>query len=367
MTRWRCGAKANERSAVLIGVFGSPSPLSYWMFGALRTTVELCFPHHFAIGVSNLSQLREAVTNSAGAPVLCFCDCPEVDLAQLILESGAPYLISLEAPLETVGFCAAERGLEPPAALRLTVQCLSALQDLAVGPNARHFVRNRESRVSDFVLEFCRTFRLTSETSIALEAVRRLSGEGEGSDPLVEDLILRNNQFAKPLGIYSRLFTDGDAPAWIGQVAKSYLPISEGRSAESMLWPREAFFDPTAENRIVLPNVDLIGPSRALLYGPYLHLPRGLWRALFGIEVSDASSNALTVDVALNGAPIKIGRINLPGRGRFEFSLDFEIEEPRHFVEFRIVLLNGAIEGKVSLSGVSLVRVQSNFAKIQAI
>ena len=341
---------------MLFGVFGVPSPMSYWVFGALRTVVEICFARHSVLAASSLSQVRESLTVSGGDPILFFSDSPDVEMAEAFANAGAPYLMCLDSPLEVLGFCMSEREMDPINGLRLTECCFAALHNLALGSHAKVLRRNPQMRISDYLIEICAAFRLTSDPAIVADAVRRLAGDAGSADPLAEDLIVRSHPHARPLGTYPTQLNAGGAPEWVCQTANQYLPMIEGNAIDSFYWPRQAFIDPGGKDQTVAARQELIGPSRHLVYGPFLHLPKGEWRATVGVEVADAGANSFSVDVAIMGLPVRVARFQLPGMGKFEFTLDFEVIEPKQFVEIRILLLNGAIEGQVGFSGVRIAR-----------
>jgi len=345
---------------VLFGVFGAPSPLSYWAFGAVRTVVDLCFPRHSVLAATGLTQVREALAQSGDDPMIVYSDSPEIELVEAFASAGAPYLICLEAPLEVLGFCMAERAIQPIDALRLTTLTMSTLRDLALSPKARILRRAPDLKTSDCIIQICSAFGLASDAAIAREALRRFAALTDVSDPLIEDLLVKFHAPAKPLGAYSASLASGAAPAWVVQTANDYLPVTTGEAVSAISWPQEAFLDPRAKDNAINPLQELIGPSRLLLYGPYLNLPRGTWFGTVDMEVVDGRWNALSVDVTLQGQSVSTAQFDLPDRGRFQFVMKFEIAEPRDFIEMRVTLLKGAIEGKIAIRSVRMERAAPN-------
>jgi hypothetical protein len=340
---------------VLIGLFGSPSPLTYWTLAALRSTVDVCLSGHAFVETPSLAPLREALASRDGRPVVYFCDCPQSEVARAFLESGAPYLVCLEPPTEVMGFCVRERNMQPLHALRFAAQSLSSLHDLALGPKARGLRRRADRMLSQAVIDLCATYRLTDNAKAAAEAVRRLAGGPDLMDLHVEELIQGYLPNARPIGA-AGLDAFG-VPDWMVEIANQYAPLLDGRALDRLFWPREAFLDPRGPDEAVLPKQDLFGPSRHLVFGPFLHLPAGTWRASVRIQVAGAHASAMRADVAIQGVPVQIVRFNLPQLGMFEFALDFVVNEPREFVEVRIELLRAELEGQFAFGGVELQRL----------
>lgn len=94
--------------------------------------------------------------------------------------------------------------------------------------------------------------------------------------------------------------------------------------------------------------VDLSGPARCVLYGPYLHLPPGHWsaRLVLGLAGHDGVE-AFTVEIVC-GDVIAKGRFSTEGSGLFEVGMDFIHRDPHIPIEFRLFLDAGAIFGWLS-------------------
>lgn len=344
---------------MVFALFGVPSPLTYWMLAALRTMADVCYSRHHYVESPVLTGFRESLERDDDIPTVFFCDCPEAELVDAVLNCDAAVLVCLEAPPEVLGYCLKERAMKPIDALRFTVQCFSTLYDLAVDPRTKVIRRRSDLLTSDSIIEICAAFHMTFDPTLAAEGVRRLTGGAELSDALAEDVIQKMYPNAKPVGEYTRLLPEMGVDAWVVETADCFAPLLKGKAVKEVYWPRQAFLDPFSTGQVVALTQSLTGPSRHLIYGPMLHLPRGEWRACIDIQLADAGVNAMLADVAIQGNPIWKGRFELPEFGRFEFAFEFAITEPRHFTEIRFVLLHGAIEGAFSFGGVQLTRIDA--------
>ncbi len=121
-------------------------------------------------------------------------------------------------------------------------------------------------------------------------------------------------------------------------------------------WPREVFMNSDEQGALVNAPIYLTGRARLLLYGPFLHLPRGTWIAEISFEVRENfSGNVLKVDIYHDGI-IGEWKFSLPDKGSFTFELPLKVFEPRHPIQIRFYLMEGAIEGTFDLKQVNLRR-----------
>ena len=91
--------------------------------------------------------------------------------------------------------------------------------------------------------------------------------------------------------------------------------------------------------------INLMGPARAVLYGPYFHLPVGEWTARVEFEIDGAVSGIEAVtDVRINEV-VTEKTFAMPAKGIFAYELSFHVSDPHHAVEIRIFIKKSAIEG----------------------
>ena len=114
-------------------------------------------------------------------------------------------------------------------------------------------------------------------------------------------------------------------------------------------------------NKLPAEWIDLTGPARILFYGPYFHLPVGAWGANISFAVDkNLSGNMLFAEVISGSKVIVTSTFPLPKTGAFEFTIPFEVTEPRDPVQIRMTILEGAIEGLLSLKDVTIFRMDSD-------
>ena len=121
-------------------------------------------------------------------------------------------------------------------------------------------------------------------------------------------------------------------------------------------WGVETFLSPETLDKRCPAVVDVTGPSRVLLYGPYKILTTGVWRATAFIEVCpDAARCRLEVEFGTHPNFSKIAvPFLVPGRHKLEIQHVVAEEGP---AEVRIVLRRGGFTGELRFAGVTVERI----------
>lgn len=101
--------------------------------------------------------------------------------------------------------------------------------------------------------------------------------------------------------------------------------------------------------------LDITGRPRLLVYGPYLALPRGMWRACirFGVD-KDAASHQYRVDWGTRTACVS-EYVNPGAPGIYEIELDFEWTAT-DAAEIRLILTEGSFMGTLLFMGITVER-----------
>jgi len=106
------------------------------------------------------------------------------------------------------------------------------------------------------------------------------------------------------------------------------------------------------------PWLSMVGPARCILWGPYIHLPLGTWRARVVIAVRDNfSGNVLQIKVVRALSDYAEANTILHASGVFELDMEFQIDEPIDPLEVTFTLKEGAIEGAFRLVGMSFSKI----------
>jgi hypothetical protein len=190
--------------------------------------------------------------------------------------------------------------------------------------------------------------RVCSALAPALQARRRLAVAPAASPGrIVADVLEflwpgqgRAPDFALPSRPAPR---DAPPPAELAAVLAPYAELTRGRRPAEIVWPLDLFT--RVDGRSWREPFELAGPARALIYGPYMHLPAGAWTARVEFEIDGALSGVeASTDVRLHEVVAEKSFV-MPAKGVFAYDLDFEARDPHQPVEVRLFLRKAAIEG----------------------
>lgn len=144
--------------------------------------------------------------------------------------------------------------------------------------------------------------------------------------------------------------------AW--PLMKSYLrPLFQSAKRTSSLsisWPREAFLSGDMPGETLPQLIEVAGRARILAYGPYLPLPAGRWQATsylgFSVDI-EPMPFILEID---SGEAVARGFFEVNRGGLFKLELDFEVVDPLHPLELRLISQDAALEGQAALMEVDM-------------
>lgn len=120
-------------------------------------------------------------------------------------------------------------------------------------------------------------------------------------------------------------------------------------------WPPELFhLDPRGEATRERPTLlDITGPPRALVFGPYISLPPGTWRAQVLFTVDEAACRR-RFKVEWGGLSDFTTHAFIPGKpGMFRAELEHSWAG-EVVVEARIILTESALDGTLEPMGVTV-------------
>ena len=130
---------------------------------------------------------------------------------------------------------------------------------------------------------------------------------------------------------------------------------AQGAVQALLYWPRASFLTGFPQHETAPERIELVGPARSLVYGPYLYLPTGWWEAELRLYFSeDACRRTFNVEMIAEDSSIGIIRLKPTSSGTFHTRMVFHNPRADWPVSLRVVLEHGAIEGRMGLEGVTL-------------
>lgn len=321
---------------MILLVISPPSPLTQSLLAAARELIGSTCGKLDYIHLTTLDVLKEAWTKRSSDYVVMFLDRPDAALASMLSRVPLPIVFLAEDPVASARFVMDRHKVTAEEATRLVASSFASIQDIVCSAN--------------------NLLRLLPEHfSTPGEVIGRLSAFLHLDDP------------APPAG-GSALVTVAAPP--LGQMAATDVALSSLTGAltpfraVSRMQPVTSAAFPTGLFMLTEPaggyyhgaEIPLLGPARILLYGPYLHLPVGVWRFCIRFDVSDnVSGNALKLELLLGHDVVAHSLGTLPSQGVFDAWIEGAINEPCEPVQIRLGIQEGAIEGLLTLLQVDAV------------
>jgi hypothetical protein len=344
---------------MLLSVFGTPSALMYGGLNVVRNLVELGIGAHKLVNANSTVDLRKTIAELGlghDARAVFYSDLPNADLCALFIKIRAPMVLFMDAFDDVVAYVSKSRAMSVPESIRLASRSLCALEPLLRSDVVLKFnSRAYRSPLKDLVPAIGAFFDLALPAAKVGEIVSSLLNDGS-AHPRLSDYLYRAFPDATPPGTAIHKLAPDDRRL-VSQLGSAYAAIAAGRSFDHMDWPVGLYMSSDHPDGPFPGRVELLGPSRFIAYGPYLHLTAGQWQATIVLEIADnPSGNQLYVDVYA-GEILSVITAELPARGTYTFQISFEITDPLEPVQLRFQILSGAIEGILTLGSTRLERV----------
>lgn len=135
------------------------------------------------------------------------------------------------------------------------------------------------------------------------------------------------------------------------------LRLYQNPGEQDVRWSEELFlYDMRrVEQRSLISQMDIMGPARALVFGPYLLLPEGRWTAFVRFSF-DAEAAKHRYRVEWGTTTNYASETVMPGNaGVFELKLDYEWSEAEE-AEMRVILTQGTLGGCFNFLGMRVQR-----------
>jgi hypothetical protein len=128
-----------------------------------------------------------------------------------------------------------------------------------------------------------------------------------------------------------------------------YATVGERRM---FVWPRCSLYWGDHPGEPVPRVIELTGPARVLVYGPYCHLPPGRWAARATLAFSQSCRGAPFALEVLSTKELGRVRFRVPQAGLFEVACSAYVPSSAEPLEMRLVTERGAIDGTLGIDRV---------------
>ena len=320
-----------------VAVFGVSTPFAYWGFSAVYEIVRRLAGETVRLHLTEFEALHQGVSSRGGASVVITTDFPETELCSFLCDAPLPKIAFGDTVDDMVDWAADSRRLTLPNAVRFTSHMLSAL-----GPG---FAAPGTLILGPW---------MAPPEIVAAVAEHLRPGSGAG---LYEDLVAQGvlapelpdwRSQPRPAPVEDDVPYDPASVPEMKAALNGYLSYFEGRAPQEIGWTRPMFTFPGAEALAI----DLTGPARAVMYGPYMHLPRGRWAARVEFEIDGAISGVeAATDVYMSEVLVEKA-FAMPEKGIFAYTLAFETADTSRSLEIRLFIKRSALEGTLLIRSV---------------
>lgn len=337
---------------MLIATFGPPSAFTHWCLHALSTLSGVVLGDFDYISVSTSQDFATALSNRQKEHMNFFTDCPDRGLVETFENRRLPILVLAEDPRDVLGFIMRERSLNWQQAVRLASLTFATTAGLVASPLALCIARDGNLTVGEFLERVTTHFGLEAGREQLDEITHRLLPAGNASSS-TEEAVLSQVAHAMPMG---RALEISPEERLVVEPLLEAMRATTGGTGTSFRWPSELFVGSTGPEELLRQPIEMLGPARCLVYGPYLHLPAGVWEVTLLLEVAENfSGNHVDVDI-FHGTILHMESFRLPVSGRMALIATFPVSESREPVQIRVIQREGAIEGLLRIGDVHVRR-----------
>lgn len=326
----------------------SPGPMAKWALPLLtKAAAQADAPiRHFD---------RTDPISAAGAPKIFVCQFPSLSAINAVTMGALDAVYVMADPQWTVAAQRA-RGASLLEALRLSTA--SATANLSIGRTSRSRLIYPEldhstATAAQRLLSAC---GLPADPAALHENLLALGMSGEDE---LRTTLLHLDAHASPAPL------DETESAITQSILGGLAAMAEGESNVPVIWPTAVFLSGDAPNSPAPMVASIVGPSRVVLYGPYLHLPPATYRG----EVTIAFSGHIE-EIAFHldflAEQTRLTSLRMEGRrsGNYRGRFKLVVTDPAAHIEIHLRNERGSIEGEVALRELRFYAVEPDVISI---
>lgn len=333
---------------MLLPVFGSAGSVGEFALRTVTVLAETAVGPHELIHANAANDFSAAWHNRKSDNVIAFSDSPDARLVQLFSHADIPCSVFIE-PGHSIVASVWEISGKDLWPMRIREASLAALHDLILSPAAMLVRSDARLSLEKLLRGLAAHYRLPMTDDKLAQALARLGPKTRGDDELVSVPCL-----SLPEG---HIVPDSRWREYLSLVFEGFAPLLERQRVDSLKWPREVLLAANGDTSgPLMKPIDLTGPARTLVWGPYLNLPTGRWSVQPTIACSrNPAGCRMAVDVYTDSI-LAASEFVLPEEGTYTFELVFDVAEPRQAMELRFFLREGMIDGLFDLLSIGLAR-----------
>jgi hypothetical protein len=347
-----------QRSHKLITAFGPPSRFTRFCVSTLKKALSVSKGVFDDVGAVEVSQLQHAWSNAKNDVLFFYSDCPERPIVETYLKTKAPILLVVDDPADVTSDIICERGMAPDWAYRLTEQSQTILSCLIGSKQSLVIQKHHCPSLDSFLKSASDHFNLNlTDTDCANVAAQLGATAPEGLSQSIQ--VLCDDIFAKENPQTPSQYQE--FPPHIESLFDHLGRMAAGNEIQHINWPIEMFLGAEGTKAQFRGRVNLLGPSRCIVYGPYLHVPVGQWSLNAELIVENCTAGTKVIFEIYQSQVIVSNIFALPVSGIMTLHATFDVIDPRIPYQLRLITAEGNIEGSLSLTSARLMRLDGSF------
>ncbi len=324
---------------------GLPSRFAEWCDGILCALVQAARGSFDSANANSLGELALAWIKARSDNLVIGARQPSDDLRTALIETGRRFVVALDDPRAAFRYLVATHGFDWREATRATAASCAAMLNFTTLPGALVLRANRVGRVTPAAAAAIAGWLDLDLDTAAIAAVLAMH-----PGTIHPDADAELESWWQEVSPTDRAIVEG--------ALKGYADCFGGGPLGQMLWSRDLFYLGDNPGGPATRAIDLSGPVRYLLFGPYMTVPPGHWHATVVLAVSRGAIGMSNSVEILAGSRFEIlarSKIEPRGEGICETTLQFTVapSTPQP-IELRLCNARDAYTGRLALGHVVL-------------
>ena len=334
---------------------GYPGYLAAWGFQFLEAALRRLAP---GLPVLHLDRfdVPEDIGRHPGARLILSL-FPNPEFARTCEERHIPAVVFVDDVFEAVQHVRRQHGISTVEALRPVTAGMVLAGRIARAPQSLMIGRDTADATPRLLAALAAFLGLDVSNEHVQKMCRQLGAEGLA----LETALRRQSAGASA----SAELTDDDKDM-IVQVLGGLREHLVQPTPGDVTWPRQCFLVGDRPDASAPVALEVTGRARIIYYGPYFHLPRGMWKVRMSVGFSqDIRGMPFSIDVYSTDL---LGRARIFADRGGIFSVEFEavVTASHEPIEVRIMNEQGAIEGHMGLVGIDFTHWRPHPDDLQA-
>jgi hypothetical protein len=293
---------------------------------------------------SALDEVAIKLIREAPAHLVMGARQPDERLRAVLAAGDARFIVALDDPRLAVTEMMARTGAELGMIIRAVANCCPLMMHFASLPGALRVHADR-ARADIGGTVFTIAHHIAPDLS-DVQIAR-----------IVDDIAASELTHAFVAGEQSSTTFSGQGYRVVDGALSGYAEqFSGGGGGGQIVWRRELFVLYAEDFQRPTGVINIAGPPRALIYGPYIQLPPGRWMARIVLGVSpDAAGNIFLVEAFADTRQLDHTLLVPAKGGVYAADLEFSMDEASaRSLEIRVLLTNENARGQLALGHVIL-------------